>query len=318
MKKSIFTLSFSLVQIFAFSQYSGNENYKNLNYNNQTFQAQNFINIPNPNPNQILIDVKGLANVKADSYVAIFSVTQVGKDQEETNKMIDERINNALKEINANKGVESFIDVISFVPKYEFEAEKKVFSRKTYNEIPIGFEIKKNVHLKFSDANQLQNFVQIFSKNEIYDLVRVDYFAENLENIKKELANKARLLVQEKMKNYEIILGENFVNDDKSLSEDYKVLFPVEMYKSYEASNSASLNLTKSANVNSANKNITIYYQPIFNKDFDVVINPIINEPVIQIMYEMKVLITKKSKTTNKEYLIITTNGEVKNLNLKN
>ena len=57
-----------------------------------------------------------------------------------------------------------------------------------------------------------------------------------------------------------------------------------------------------------------IGYRPVSYTHLDVYKR----QPVIQIMYEMKVLITKKSKTSNKEYLIITTNGDVKNLNLKN
>jgi len=42
----------------------------------------------NPSHNSITINVKGLTNVKADSYVAIFSTTQVGKTAKEVNEKI--------------------------------------------------------------------------------------------------------------------------------------------------------------------------------------------------------------------------------------
>ena len=67
--------------------------------------------------------------------------------------------------------------MISFVPVYQYETEKKVFNRKTYNEVPAGFELKKNIHIKFSDPEQLNEFISILSNYEIYDLVRVDYFS---------------------------------------------------------------------------------------------------------------------------------------------
>ncbi|MEY4876354.1 MAG: hypothetical protein RL708_1503 [Bacteroidota bacterium] len=311
MKKIIITTLTFVISQTVFGQVSGN-----INYQNQVRFSDQNININFPS-NLLVVDVKGLANVKADTYVAIFSITQVGKTAEEVNELIDKRISASLTEIKKT-GIETFVDMISFVPVYEFEVEKKIFSKKNFNEIPKGFELKKNIHIKYSDPNQLNNFISILTKEEIYDLVRVDYFSSNLENIKKDLMNKAKLLVQEKLKNYETVLGQPFTTVEKRVTDGYKVLFPVEMYKSYEAYNSSSLNLKKSANVNQADKSTTLYYQPIIDKEFDFVINPTILEPVIQVMYEIKLTVNleKKETATTKEYMLITPNGELKNLNL--
>ena len=311
-KLSIMILAIIMSQT-TFGQVSGNANYQNQ----VSFPDQN-INVNMPG-REILISVKGLANVKADTYVAIFSVTQVGKTAEEVNGLIDTRISQSLAEIKTKKDIEVYVDMVSFVPVYELEAEKKMFSKKNYNEIPKGFELKKNIHIKYSDPAQLNDFISILSKEEIYDLVRVDYFSSNLENIKKELMTKAKLLVQEKIKNYEAILGQTFTNSEKRVADGYKVVFPVEMYKSYNAYNSSSLNLKKAANVNLADKSTTLYYQPVMDKEFDFVINPAILEPVIQVMYEIKLVIDREKKETTtitKEYMLITPNGEVKTLNV--
>lgn len=209
--------------------------------------------------------------------------------------------------------------MISFVPVYEFEVDKKIFSKNTYNEIPAGFELKKNIHIQYSDPNQLNEFITILSNNEIYDLVRVDYFSSNLETIKKELMNKAKIIVQEKIANYETIIGETLTTVEKKVADGYKVALPVEMYKSYEAYSGSSLNLKKSATVSSVAKSTTLYYQPIIDKEFDFVMNPTILEPVIQVMYEIKVSINREKKQIakeNKEYILITPSGEMKNLNL--
>ncbi|HEY1196739.1 hypothetical protein [Flavobacterium sp.] len=218
--------------------------------------------------------------------------------------------------LNKKNGVETFVDMISFVPVYEYETEKKVFSRKTYNEVPTGFEVKKNIHIKYSDPNQLNEFISILSNNEIYDLVKVDYFSNTMETVKKEMMNKAKILIQEKIKNYEVLLGETFTNTEKRIVDDYMVNLPLEMYKSYEAYNSSSLNLKK-ANINQVSKSTTLYYQPVSNKEFDFIINPVVLEPVIQIQYEVKIAINREKKQvkTDKEFILVTPNGDLKTIN---
>lgn len=313
MKKITLLTLTTLIGHISFAQVSGN-----INYQNQVrFPDQN-INVNTPSTSDIYMNVKGLANIKADSYVAIFSITQVGKSTEEVNELMDKRIEQVLTLIKQKKATETYVDMISFVPVYEFEVEKKTFSKKSYNEVPKGFELKKNIHIKYSDPNQLNEFITILSNQEIYDLVRVDYFSSNLENIKKDLMNKAKVILQEKLKNYESIVGVSFANVEKRVFDGYKVMLPVEMYKSYESFSSSSLNLKKSANVNIADKSTSLYYQPIIDKEFDFVINPTILEPVIQVMYEIKLVVAREKKPTSneKEYFIITPNGEMKTLNL--
>lgn len=313
--KNILCLASALLFQFTFSQVSGN-----INYQNQVRYVDNNIAVAVPSNNEIFINIKGLANVKAEKYVAIFSLTQVGETAEEVNELMDKRLNTALSQIKTNKTIETYIDMVSFVPVYNYTVEKKIFSRKTYNEVPGGFELKKNLHIQFTNPSQLNDIITILSKNEIYDLVRVDYFASSLETVKKELMNKARIALQEKVKNYETILGETFVNTTKSINDGFKTSLPTEMYKSYEAYNSSTLALSRIANVNQAAKTTTLYYQPILDKEFDFVINPTILEPVIQVMYEIKMVISKEKKNQkeNKSYILITPTGEMKDLNINN
>ncbi|MCY0967854.1 SIMPL domain-containing protein [Chryseobacterium wangxinyae] len=312
--KNILCLASFLAFQLSFAQFSGN-----INYQNQVRYAENNININLPTPNNIVINIKGMANVTADKYVAIFSLTQVAETSEEVNSLMDKRLNSSITEIKINKGIETYIDMVSFVPVYQYAVEKKIFSKKTYNEVPTGFELKKTLHVKFSDPSQLNELIKILAKNEIYDLVRVDYFANNLELIKKELANKAKITLQEKVKSYESLLGETFANSEKTINEGFQIKLPTEMYKSYEAHNNSTLALSRLANINQANKSTTLYYQPVLDKEFDFVINPTILEPVIQVMYEVKLLITKAKKSENKDnksYILITPNGEMRDLNI--
>lgn len=282
------------------SQVSGN-----INYRHQTQYPETTINIAtpvaDPDLNERIISVKGMANVKAEKYVAIFSVTQVDESAEEVNSLIENRITNSILRIKSYPGAETYVDMISFVPVYQYNAEKKTSSKKTYNEVPAGFELKKNIHIKFQDPSQLNDFIAILSKNEIYDLVRVDYFAGSIENIRKELMAKAKSSLEEKMKNLAYFSGEDFTYATKNINDGFRTLLPTEMYKSYEAYNSSSLALTRFANVNPAAKSVTLYYQPVLDKEFDFVINPVIHEPVIQILYEIKLSIKRNPEREKAE-----------------
>lgn len=146
-----------------------------------------------------------------------------------------------------------------------------------------------------------------------------------MENVRKELMNKAKLVLQEKIKNLEGFLGESFAAAEKSISDGYRTSLPTEMYKSYEAYNSSSLALNKFTNVTQAPKSTTSYYQPILDKEFDFVINPVIHEPVIQVMYEIKLTVSREKEKPQEavqpvketsRYILITPNGEVKDLSL--
>ncbi len=316
MKKSIILVLAVLMGNLAHGQSSGNINYQNQS---QSRYPEQNINLSFPLNSNLQISIKGMANVKADAYVAIFSLSQAGKTVEEVNTLIDSRINQSLEQIGKKAGVETIIDMISFVPTYEYELEKKIFSKKTYNEVPSGFEVKKNIHIKYSKPEDLNEIMTILAKAEIYDLVRVDYFSNHMETIRKDLMNKAKSVLQEKLQTYQSILGENLGTSEKRLVDAYKVIFPVEMYKSYQSYNSSSLQNKKSANVNQADKSTTLYYQPIIDKEFDFVVNPTVLEPVIQVIYEMKVLVMREkvpNEKTEKEYFLISPTGELKSLKL--
>lgn len=295
MKKFTFTILLIFVSTINFAQVSGN-----INYQTQTRYPENNINANLSNNSDLIISVKGLANVKADNYVAIFNVTQVGETTTEVNNLLNNRVNEVLSSLSKKADVETFVDMISFVPVYEYDVERKIFSKKTYNEVPVGFELKKNIHVKFKNPNFLNELISLCTNAEIYDLIRVDYFSNNLEQTKSQLMAKSKTILKEKITNYQGILNEDLNTFEKQIADAFKILYPVENYKSYQAYSSSSLNLKKSANVNQADKSTTLYYQPIFDKEFDFVINPTILEPVIQVMYEIKYRVNREKRPRQK------------------
>ena len=298
-----------------FCQISGNANYQqNQNATSYNYDA-NYAQKPN-NAN-IHLQVRGLANLKADAYIAIFAVTQTAKTTEEAVELIDKRLNEAVANLKSLDAVEIYIDMISFVPMYELEVEKKLFSKKNYTEIPSGFEIKKNIHLKFTNPNLLNQFISILADKNIYDLVKVDYYSSQLDAVKTTLKSKAVLTVQDKIKHCEALTGESLANIERQINDAFSVTLPFNLYQTYEAYSSNALQVKKPNYVYTAAKNTTIYYQAIPEHDFDFVINPASLEPSIQIIYELDMVLNREKQKSN-NYILLTPNGDLKTLNLPN
>ena len=295
-------------------------------YGNQVrdFRQQNLI----PNP-VITLDVKALNNVIADSYTAVFNVIQIGETSEETNNLMKERIAKIKSEL-LSKGIyekDFVIDVISFVPVYETVVEKKLFSKK-YNEVPKGFELQQNIHIKFTKVNQFEKILSACADNEIYNLVKVDYFINDIQAVYKNLRIAILKVLKEKQQFYSD-LGFDLKIYTPTIADTKYCYFPREFYKNYQAFNSISLEaLNKKRGVLSAKKQTSYYYDPISYKDYDVVINPSIVEPVIQVGMEIKLQYSPKPeepKPIEKEviknkYFVISNDGaiNIKELKLEN
>ena len=144
-----------------------------------------------------------------------------------------------------------------------------------------------------------------------------------MEKHKQEMKTKAKVILDKKISYYQTILNRTFTNLDKTIVDEFATYYPIESYKSYEAYSNTSINKDKRTKVNEQNKSVTMYYMPIFDKDFDFVINPVIIEPVVQLVYQINMRVNlkkeeKKETKQEKEYYFITPSGELKKLDIKN
>jgi hypothetical protein len=280
--------------------------------------------------NVLTVDVKALQNAGATTYTAIFNVSQMGPSAEITNQLMKERIDSIKYRLNA-KGITQkniAIDVISFIPIYEVEITKKLFS-KTYTEVPKGFELQQNVHIQFTKTNQFESILEACAQSEVYNLVKVDYYIENIQDVYKNLQDELLKLIEEK-KAYYKVLGFNMSDYNVAIADDKYCYFPKDFYQSYQAYNSTSVEaLEKKKGVTTVKKQTSYYYQPLTYENYDVVINPSILEPVVQIGMNIKLVFTPKPKEQkptpivetkiDHKYYVISPNGtiDVKELNTK-
>lgn len=341
-KNNLFLLLLMLSGYFLSAQHKGNYNQITPDISRQNILMSGNATIYNPTvqqqihkvlqPSNILtIDVKALQNVSATTYTAIFNLSQIGPTAEKTNELIKERIDSIKYRLN-NKGItqkDIAIDVISFVPVYEVEVTKKLFSKK-YNEVPKGFELQQNIHIQFTNTSQFEFILEACAKSEVYNLVKVDYFIENVQAVYKNLQDQLLKLIEDK-KAYYNALGFDLSQYNISIADDKYCYFPKDFYQSYQAHNSVSFEaLDKNKGVTTAKKQTSYYYQPLTYENYDVVINPSILEPVVQIGMNIKLLFTPKPKEQKEQpitkteiahkYYVISPNGtiDVKELNTKN
>src|SRR6476660_3988023 len=233
MKRIFITSTFFICSLTLSAQDAGN-----VNYNGNRYQSpqQSTFPVTTSSQDEMTITIRGIYNEKATAKIATFSILQVGKTADETTALMDERIEKVISDLQAfDKTVEVVTDMISFVPTYAYEVEKKIFNPKTYNETPTGFELKKNLIIKFRNTNDMDKVLAVRAKQEIYDLAKVDYVTTNYDQIHDIMMNKAIEEFKQKLTNYSMIMNTDLSRKEKIVQEGYNVTYPIESYRNYQA-----------------------------------------------------------------------------------
>jgi uncharacterized protein YggE len=273
--------------------------------------------------NVLVLEVNAMMNMKADSYLAIFHVTQLGQSAEEADSLMNERIDGVLRRVMEHgiKEKDVFTDMLSFIPVYELEATRKLFS-KTYQEVPAGFEIQKNIHIRFTDARVLDKLVTAAAKEEIYDLVKVDFFVAQQSACYDTLRMFATKLLQQKLANFEK-LGLKVEESHRLAAEKNGAYFPLDRYTTYQSRTQSSLNSRRKGQlVTDIRKSNTHFYNKVPYGNFDIVLHAEITEPPVQYTYNLTLQCQLPEAWADKKkdvkeiikYLWITQEGEVREL----
>ncbi|MBX2973167.1 MAG: SIMPL domain-containing protein [Flavobacteriales bacterium] len=277
--------------------------------------------------NLLVLEVNAMMNMRADSYLAIFHITQLGQSAEEADSLMNERISGFTQRVKKDgvKETDVFADMLSFVPVYEIETTKKLFST-TYQEVPAGFEIQKNIHVKFRDARILDKLVTAAAKEEIYDLVKVDFFVHQQSACYDTLRMFATKLLQQKLDNFDK-LGLKVKESHRTAAEKNGAYFPLDRYTTYQSRTQTSLNSRRKGQVvNDVKKSNTLFYNKVPYGQFDIVLHAEITEPPVQYTYNLTMYCQlpeafqdKKGGKEVKEiikYMLITKDGDVHELSL--
>jgi uncharacterized protein YggE len=309
MKRGLFTFLFILFfYCHAFSQVAGNEiiaqqggNSVYSDANRKRQEAEAPTGEVSYGDNNIMIEVNVLMNVKAEEYVTTFSVSQECASVMECNEKIDTRIAGFITSLKG-LGIESgniFVDFVTQNRIYDYDLAGNVAKEKQ-----VGFEVKKNILIYYKDKDLTDRLVTAASQFGIYDLVKVDYLIQDTSGIKKRLLDDALKIVKEKEAKYSDSFGYKFRAHVLIEREKYNIHYPTQMYSSYSAYETGRIvqnnpaianyvNVNSKANgqyrIQEARKSTTFFYDPLNANGFDHIINPIINEPVVQFTLLLKI-----------------------------
>ena len=182
------------------------------------------------------VDASVLMNVKADEYVAVFGISEEGKTLEEAQRNMDAAIRNFTSGLKALKiaPTDYFIDFVAQNRIYGYDTSKENLAK----EIVAGFEVKKNVSVRYKDYDLLDKITAAASKAQIFDLVKVDYVVKDIGAVRKRIMEEAAKVIKTKIDEQEQLLGVRVGQATQVMPSQLSVYYPVEMYDSYVAQES--------------------------------------------------------------------------------
>jgi len=304
MKPLLTTLvSLTLAPSLCWGQAGGNIGYSQTGGRNRAEQQERAKRslsrdeIP-PTATSMFLEANVLMNVKADEYVAFFAVSQEGNTVAECGQKMDaalQTFSEALKGLGFQPS-DVFVDFVAQNKIYGFEVASEVAKEKL-----VGFELKKNVSVRFNAYTLLDKLVLEASQAQIYDLIKVDYIVKNIPALHTKLMEAASRVIKEKAVRYQNLFGIRLLSPPQVYAEKPSLYFPTQMYDSYTAYESEDVNAgyyRQKYIMQGARKSRTFFFNALDASSFDTVINPVVLEPLVQatLYLKMKYAIPQSSQ----------------------
>jgi uncharacterized protein YggE len=181
-----------------------------------------------PSATTMFVDVAVLMNAPADEYVATFGVSQEGTTVAEC----QEKMATTVKQFSdalTPLGVTSerlFVDFVAQNKIYSYRIEGNVAKEQL-----AGFELKKNVSIRYKDKALLDKLVTAAAGAKIFDLIKVDYVVTNPETIRDKLAEEAARIIKRKVARHERLLDIKLLPQPQVYAEKFSTYFPTEPSK---------------------------------------------------------------------------------------
>ncbi len=242
-----------------------------------------------PTATSTYVEANVLMNVIADEFVAVFGVAQEGESVAECNQKMDTSVKQFTDELKMIGIADNarFVDFIAQNKIYGFEVTGEIAREKL-----VGFELKKNVSIHYKDKSLIDKLVVAASRAQIFDLIKVDYVVAQRDAIDDKLMEEASKIIKRKVSRYEKLLDIKLQPPAQIIAEKTSVYHPTEMYDSYAAFESEHVNVPANRDrltTQTARKSRTFFFNGLTGDGFDVVLNPVMIEPVVQFTLYLKV-----------------------------
>jgi uncharacterized protein YggE len=242
-----------------------------------------------PSSTSTFVEANVLMNVRADQFVAVFGISQEGETVADCNRKMDETIKQFSEELKT-LGVDDdarFVDFIAQNKIYGYEVTGEIAREKL-----VGFELKKNVSIRYKDASLLDKYVLAASHSQIFDLIKVDYIVSDRDVIEDKLMDEASRIIKRKANRYEKLLDIKLQPPAQVFAEKSAIHYPTDMYDSYAAFETEHVGIPANRDrlaIQTARKSRTFFFNGLDADGFDAVINPVVIEPVVQFTLYLKV-----------------------------
>lgn len=292
MRPTLVLCTLFLINTFCHAQVSGNIAYSQGGGRARAEQAERAKRLvaeseKPPTGTSMFLDASVLMNVKADEYVAAFALSQEAATVAECNQKLDVTIKEfraAVKPLGIG-GDDIFVDFVAQHKIYGYQIDAKIAKEKL-----VGFDLKKNISLRYKDKSTLDKILLAAAGLQIFDLVKVDYLVKEHESVHAKLVEEAARVIKIKAARHEKLLGIKFAPTPQVHVEKSSTYYPTEMYDSYAAHEAERVEPIDRGKyiVHGIRKDRTFYYNPLTPAGFDTVINPIISEPVVQYTFYLR------------------------------
>jgi uncharacterized protein YggE len=233
------------------------------------------------------IDASVLMNVKPDEYVAVFGIVEEASTVLEANAKMDATISHFKDSLKTLGVKDSDLDV-------DFVIQNRVYGYRLDGNVAkeelVGFEIKKNVAIRFKGKDLLDQLARAAAPHGIYDLVKVDCVVHDSAAIQAKLRAEAASVIKSKADRYRKELGVKLIGPVQVLADSPSIYYFTQQYDSYTAAETQQIDvyLSNYSRIG-ARRSRTFYFNPLTADGFDTVINPVIVEPVVQFTFYTRV-----------------------------
>ena len=277
-----------------YAQASGNIGYSQAGGSGRAAQNERNKRVPvqgeaPPTATTMFVEANVLMNVKADEHVAVFGVAQECATVAECHQKMDATVNaftGELKRLGIGDD-DIFVDFAAQNKIYGFQLTGNVAKEKL-----VGFELKKNVAVHYKDKALLDALVIAASHANIFDLIKVDYVVRDTGSVENRLMEEATRIIKQKVAQDEQLLGIKLQPPAQVYAEKPSIYYPTEMYDTYAAYESEDVANSYDRDkyvVQSARKSRTFFFNALAADGFDLVLNPLVIEPVVQFTLYLKV-----------------------------
>ena len=290
--KKLILLFIATLSISASAQIGGNQVYGNSNYYNYNVATPTQKRTITSTDSTLVITTSILMNKIADHYLVSVGTNQEAKTVLECNKKINARIAALKKDVTSLEVKDSdfYVDFISQTKVYDYEVQEH-----SSKQLETGFEIKKNIIIRLNDIDKIDQLVELCAKQEIYDIIKVEYVDDDINASYEEMYNEAISFIESRKSMFMKTSSQKLTGGKRVVSDNFYSVYPKTQYKKYEAFESSSLSVhTKNYSSHyvqqEERKNKTFYYDGVQTSGFDKIINSSV--PDIGIQYVMSVTMT--------------------------